>query len=143
MLSLPYSDNRISKEDSHAPEIRTSIDCSTRAGWIRPAARGAYDASLCGWWPLDDGSGTVAVDASGKAVQGTLFGNPAWSKAGKNGGCLTFDGTDDYVFIDGKFKLPNYTLAVWFRDDSAGQRDIVSCYAATVLHGILLEVGIR
>ena len=90
---------------------------------------------------MDDGAGAVAVDASGKAVPGTLFGNPAWAKAGKNGGGLTFDGTDDYVFIDGKFKLPNYTVAVWFRDDVAGQRDIVSCYAATVLHGILLEVG--
>ncbi len=66
---------------------------------------GAYDRSLCGWWPFEDGSGTVAVDASGKAVPGTLFGNPAWSKEGVHGGCLTFDGTDDYVFIDGKFKL--------------------------------------
>jgi hypothetical protein len=106
---------------------------------VRPA--GAYDASLCGWWPFDDGSGAVAVDASGKAVNGTLFGDPAWSRDGKHGGCLTFDGTDDYVFIDGKFKYANYTIAVWFRDDSPGQRDIVSCYAATVLHGILLEVG--
>jgi hypothetical protein len=102
---------------------------------------GAYDASLCGWWPFDDGSGTVAVDASGKAVNGTLFGNPAWDREGKHGGSLTFDGVDDYVFIDGKFKYGNYTIAVWFRDDSPGQRDIISCYAATVLHGILLEVG--
>ena len=106
---------------------------------VHPA--GAYDASLCGWWPLDDGSGTVAAEATGLAVKGTLFGNPAWSKDGKNGGCLMFDGTDDYVFIDGKFKLPNYTMAVWFRDDSPGQRDIISAYAPTVLHGILLEVG--
>jgi hypothetical protein len=106
---------------------------------LQPA--GAYDRSLCGWWPLDDGSGTTAVDASGLAVKGTLFGNPAWSKTGVHGGSLTFDGVDDYVFIDGKFKYGNYTLAVWFRDDSPGQRDIVSCYAPTVLHGILLEVG--
>ncbi len=103
---------------------------------------GAYDRSLCGWWPFDDGAGTVAVDASGKAVKGTLFGDPAWSKEGKNGGCLTFDGVDDYVFIDGKFKYGNYTIAVWFRNDSptGAAHDIVSCYAATVLHGILLEV---
>lgn len=106
---------------------------------LRPV--GAYDASLCGWWPLNDGSGTVAVDASGKAVNGTLFGDPVWSRDGKNGGCLTFDGVNDYVFIDGKFALPNYTIAVWFRDDSPGQRDIVSCYATGVRHGILLEVG--
>jgi hypothetical protein len=107
---------------------------------LRPAD--AYDRSLCGWWPLDDGSGTTAVDASGKAVNGTLFGNPVWSTAGVHGGCLTFDGVDDYVFIDGKFKYGNYTLAVWFRNDSpiGAAHDIVSCYATTVLHGILLEV---
>ena len=102
---------------------------------------GAYDRSLCGWWPLDDGSGTTAADASGLAVKGTLFGNPVWSKTGVHGGCLTFDGVDDYVFIDGKFKYGNYTVAIWFRDDSAGQRDIVSCCAPGPSHGILLEIG--
>ncbi|MCU0913103.1 MAG: discoidin domain-containing protein [Planctomycetes bacterium] len=102
---------------------------------------GAADPSLVGWWPLDDGSGTIAAEASGKSVDGTLFGNPVWSPDGVINGCLRFDGTDDYVFIDGRFKLATYTMGVWFRDDSPGQRDILSAYAPTVLHGILLEVG--
>jgi hypothetical protein len=99
------------------------------------------DPNLVGRWQLDDGSGTVAADTSGKCVDGELLGNPVWSTDGVDGGCLLFDGSDDYVFIDGHFKLATYTIAVWFRDDTAGQRDIVSAYAPGVQHGILLEVG--
>jgi hypothetical protein len=109
-------------------------------GGVSPAAD-PIDPNLVGWWQLDDGSGTVAVDSSGKCVDGDLSGNPAWSKDGVEGGCLLFDGADDYIFFDGKFKLPTYTMALWFRDDLPGQRDIISAYAPTVLHGILLEVG--
>jgi hypothetical protein len=101
----------------------------------------AADPSLVGWWQLDDGSGTLAADSSDAGNNGELFGDPVWSTAGVYSGCLLFDGTDDYIFIDGHFKLATYTIAVWFRDDSPGQRDIISAYAPTVLHGILLEVG--
>jgi len=99
------------------------------------------DPNLVGWWKLDDGAGTVAVDSSGKCVDGELFGNPVWSKDGVDGGCLLFDGVDDYVFIDGGFKLATYTMAVWFRQNTPGQRDIISAYARGVQHGILLEMG--
>jgi hypothetical protein len=102
---------------------------------------GPAEPNLVGWWQLNDGSGTAAVDSSGKSVDGTLFGKPAWSKDGVDGGCLLFDGSDDYVFIDGAYRLSNYTMAVWFRADSPGQRDIISAYAKGVQHGILLEVG--
>jgi len=109
--------------------------------WSGLGLAGSADPNLVGWWKLDDGSGDVAVDSSGKTVDGTLLGKPTWSVDGVDGGCLLFDGSDDYIFIDGQYKLPMYTMAVWFREDSPGQRDIISAYAPTVLHGILLEVG--
>ncbi len=104
-----------------------------------PEARGA-DPSLVGWWKLDDGAGTIALDSSGRSVDGTLFGEPEWLAKAVYGGGLLFDGTDDYIFIDGHFQLAEYTMSVWFRVDSAGQRDILSAYAVGVQHGILLEV---
>jgi len=104
-----------------------------------PEARGA-DPSLVGWWKLDDGAGTIALDSSGRSVDGTLFGDPEWLAKAVYGGGLLFDGTDDYIFIDGHFQLAEYTMSVWFRVDSAGQRDILSAYAVGVQHGILLEV---
>jgi len=100
----------------------------------------AADPTLAGWWKLDDGAGTIAADASGKSVDGELFGDPAWDTEGVIGGSLLFDGADDYIFIDGHFELPEYTMAVWFRVDEPGQRDILSAYAVGVQHGILLEL---
>lgn len=111
------------------------------ASWCSPGFAAPIDPNLVGWWLLDDGAGPVAADSSGKSVDGELFGDPTWSTDGVNGGCLLFDGADDYVFIKGAFKLRTYTMAVWFRADGAGQRDIISAYAPGVLHGILLEVG--
>ncbi|MDI6448872.1 LamG-like jellyroll fold domain-containing protein [Anaerobaca lacustris] len=103
------------------------------------AARAA-DPSLVGWWKLDDGAGTTALDSSGRSIDGTLFGEPEWLAKAVYGGGLLFDGADDYIFIDGHFQLAEYAMTVWFRVDAAGQRDILSAYAVGVLHGILLEV---
>jgi hypothetical protein len=103
----------------------------------------AADPSLIGWWKLDDGSGTTALDSSGKGLNGTLTNGPTWSEAGKLGSCLVFDGTDDYIVINGPFTLPEYTLALWFKiTGGAGtQRDLLSFEATGQLHGVLIEIG--
>jgi len=104
------------------------------------------DPSLVGWWTFDDGSGTVAKDMSGKSVDGTFFGEPTWGQEGQHRGVLLFDGTEanpEYVFINGSFQVPVYTITVWFRVDgsvSADHMDVFSAYAPGVVHGILLEV---
>ena len=109
-------------------------------GTFNFSATRAADPSLVGWWKLDDGAGTIATDSSGRSVDGELFGNPEWMAKAIYGGGLLFDGTDDYIFIDGHFQLAEYTMTVWFRVDSLAQRDILSAYAVGVQHGILLEV---
>ncbi len=123
--------------------LRKSFLAVLCLSWLGPACSvfAGRDPALIGWWKLDDGAGAVAVESSGKGVNGTLFGNPVWGKQGMIGGCLLFDGTDDYVFIDAHLQVPAYTMAVWFRDDQAGQRDIISVYTVGVLHGVLLEVA--
>jgi hypothetical protein len=55
----------------------------------------AADAGLVGWWKLDDGSGTTAVDSAGEN-HGALIGDPQWVE-GILGGALQFDGDGDYV----------------------------------------------
>ncbi len=101
----------------------------------------SIDPSLVGWWTFDEGAGNVAKDLSGKSVEGTFFGGPTWGSDGDHRGVLVFDGVDDYVFIDGHFNLPVYTMTLWFRvDNGSGQRDIISAYAKGVQHGILLEL---
>ncbi len=48
---------------------------------------------LVAYWPLDEGTGTTTVDASGTGNEGTLK-LPVWD-SGKFGGALSFDGVDD------------------------------------------------
>jgi len=61
-------------------------------------ASGVVDESLVGWWRLDDGAGSTAIDSSGNENDGTLMGEPQWD-IGKIGGALLFDGVDDYVEV--------------------------------------------
>jgi hypothetical protein len=80
-------------------------------------------AELVGWWRLDDGSGTTAVDSSGAGNDGTITGDPKWT-VGKVGGALAFDG-GDFVTAPGTvdIKPESLTLMTWVLFDSvAGAR---------------------
>jgi len=84
-------------------------------------AEGA-DPDLIGWWKLDDGSGTTAVDSSGNDNDGTLVGSPQWV-VGKIGGALQLNGTSDYVNCsnDAVFDITEQvTLSVWVNTNDAG-----------------------
>src|SRR5262245_28791357 len=63
----------------------------------RSAAQTA-GANLVAAYNFDAASGTTLADSSGNGHTGTLNG-PAWSASGKNGGALSFDGSDDLVTI--------------------------------------------
>jgi hypothetical protein len=71
-------------------------------------------ATLIGWWKLDETSGTLARDSSGKGHNGTLHGNPQWV-TGKIDGALQLDGDGDYVDIGsvGISGADHRTLAGW------------------------------
>ncbi len=83
----------------------------------------AFDAGpqpdLAGWWPLDEGEGTVAYDASGNGNDGEFVGDPQWVP-GMIGGALAFDG-DDYVNCGNGDSLQirdAITMAFWFQIDA-------------------------
>ena len=69
------------------------------------------DPNLVGWWKLDEGMGTTAVDWSGHGNHGTLNGNPQWV-VGYDGSALEFDG-DDHVDTGYTENLANYTITAW------------------------------
>lgn len=62
------------------------------------SARGEIiiDPNLVGWWPFEEGQGTVALDASGHGNHATLIGGPQWVP-GYDGLALDFDGQGDYL----------------------------------------------
>jgi len=74
---------------------------------------GSVSADLVGWWRLDDGSGTTAIDSSGTGNDGTINGDPKWV-AGKVGGAVKMDG-GDYVDVPGASEInpESITLMTW------------------------------
>jgi len=71
---------------------------------------------LVGHWKFDEGSGTIAYDASGNNNHGTLVDGPNWVD-GKIGGALDFDGSNDYVEVDNQDILTSdhITIAAWIK----------------------------
>ena len=69
------------------------------------------DPSLKGWWTLDEGIGTTAVDWSGHGNHGTFVGDPLWVP-GYDGYALEFDG-GAYVDTGYTEDLANWTITAW------------------------------
>lgn len=85
------------------------------------------DPSLAGWWKLDEGSGTVTADSSGRGRDGVLVSNPVWRQDGAQNGCLFFDGDLSHVRIPHHDSLNpgagSFTIVFWANvDPVAGTR---------------------
>jgi hypothetical protein len=70
------------------------------------------DPNLIGWWKLDEGSGTVALDGSGHGNHGTIGGTPDFVP-GYDGDGLDLDGSTDYIDVDGRLVTGDFTLTMW------------------------------
>ena len=57
-------------------------------------------------WPLDEGSGTVATDATGNGYTGELLNGASWGGDATRASYVTFDGTNDRIST-----LFNYALS--------------------------------
>jgi len=62
------------------------------------------------------GSGTAINDLSGNSINGTLKNGPVFNSG--NVGHIAFDGTNDYVFMEGVPTANFMTLECWFRTDT-------------------------
>ncbi|MHC4432771.1 MAG: LamG domain-containing protein [Planctomycetota bacterium] len=81
------------------------------------------EPDLVGWWTLDEGQGTTAVDWSGHDNEGTLEGEPQWVE-GKIGSALAFEGSrvifgaSDSLTAD--LFQGSFTLAGWINPKRTG-----------------------
>ena len=75
------------------------------------------DENLLGWWTLDEGMGTTAMDWSGYGHHGTLVGTPQWAD-GYHSGALEFSASGQYVdcgFDAGQEVTGDFTIAAWVK----------------------------
>jgi subtilisin family serine protease len=77
---------------------------------------------LVGYWNLNEGSGAVAADTTGNGNNGAI-GGPVWT-AGRFGGALSFDGSNDYVDLGTGASLNSMTtrmtLCTWVKTSKIG-----------------------
>jgi len=77
------------------------------------SALAGLDPSLVAWWPLDEGAGTIAMDASGNGNDGTVEGGAVWVP-GVLGTALEFNGSNSYVNAPHiSFNDRSFTIAMW------------------------------
>jgi len=91
------------------PYAATGADCV-----LRPPHK---PGPLLGYWPLDEGKGTVAHDASGQPALDATVNNCQWAQ-GKRGKCLEFMGKGSCVRVPHTWCLDGlrqFTLAAWVK----------------------------
>ncbi|MBN1771514.1 MAG: hypothetical protein JXB32_09650 [Deltaproteobacteria bacterium] len=121
-------------------ELRLHADVLDAAAIAADFRRGRALAA----WSLDDGAGTTARDASGEGHDGTLVGfagDAAWV-AGRVGGALDFDGTDDRVEVAAPAGLATAegTLELWFDADTLDDnRDLANLFEDGYQNFLLLR----
>lgn len=89
------------------------------------------NAGRVAWWRLDEATGTVVKDSSGKGNHGAIGGNPVWvPDGGRVGGALSFDGNGDFVIVPRHATLEpleSMTVSLWAKmaDIGGGFCDLV------------------
>lgn len=70
---------------------------------------------LVAYWSFNDMKGDTASDSTGNGHDGTLMGDPQWTKDGKYGGALEFDQVGDEVNIPFHIDLnqETFTICAW------------------------------
>jgi hypothetical protein len=99
----------------------------------------AQDSGLVGHWPLDEGTGTNTLDASGNERTGMLQGNPlpVWT-GGVSSNALSFDGVQNAVVIpdDATLTPTNaLSLSAWVKAQPLATGEIIAKWSTNGVGG--------
>ena len=88
-------------------------------GLVLTGVAAAADADLIGWWPLNEGSGDVAIDLSASGNDGTInnadsgglgAGGSVWVNDPERGMVISFNGVDSGAVVVTDLILPAMTM---------------------------------
>lgn len=80
----------------------------------------APDSGPIAHWPLDEGSGNAALDASISGSDGVLLNGASWGSDNIRGSFVVFDGTDDRIETTFRYALSDdddFTWAWWAKKE--------------------------
>jgi len=90
-------------------------------------------SGLVGYWGLDEGGASTALDSSGNKKNGTWFGSQAGTSGYYSSGIVgpwsgTFNGTNDYAVAPfSTLSLP-LTITAWFQAYATGESGVIVSY---------------
>jgi chitodextrinase len=94
---------------------------SAPASATTPAGAAPPTTGLVAAYRFGEGVGTATADASGNGNGGTLVNGPTWTTAGKYGGAINFDGSNDSVRVADSASLDlgrTGTVEAWVKLDT-------------------------
>lgn len=105
---------------------KTMLQYCDGTSWVAVGKNaGSYASDMIAHWKFDETSGTSAADSTGNGNTGTLTNSPAWQgTAGKRGGAILLDGTNDYVTagdINAAEGIGAITVSTWVKHSVAGE----------------------
>ena len=89
------------------------------------------NATLEHHWAFEDGSGTTAVDGVGEANLSAYGMNASNWRSCVDGGCLWFDGVDDYLDVDVDDWDGNFTVSQWVWANSTSLPNYATVFAVS------------
>jgi hypothetical protein len=90
--------------------------------WIAAVPGAGLAQNLVGYWPMEEGSGTSIIDASGNSNDGALTGSPTWVASQRGTFALLLNGSTQYALVPDAATLDlttAITLAAWIRPAGA------------------------
>lgn len=102
----------------------TALIASKKAASGGGGGGGDTTTGLIGWWKLDDGSGSTAVDSSVSGNNGTLINSPTWTTGHINGALQFSAGSSQKVTANTTAigGLTTASIAGWINRSSTGNQ---------------------
>jgi hypothetical protein len=96
-------------------------------------------------WPLNEGSGSVVVDATSNDLDGALTGAPGWIP-GMMHLALALDGTSQYALVPDDVRLDltsQITLSAWVKPAKLGTANVIAkaSFVGTIVPGYELNLS--
>lgn len=104
------------------------------------------DESLVFYMAFEEGTGETTNDIASDNI-GALEGDISWTKEGKYGNALSFDGSDDYVAVPDPKGLPDgnepRSITAWIKAEMNGhfRRTVVDYGTNAPAQGVVLRLG--
>ena len=87
------------------------------------------DPTLVGCWPMEEGSGTVVIDATSFGNDGNITGSPTWVTGKVGSYALSLSGTGQYAVVPDSNSLNigtnNITLSAWVKPTKTATQYII------------------